>query len=558
MGPWIRNVFWSAKWCYWSDIRVQWWGHKLRVYDLQGPPSIQSNLVTYCQEQRFHGWNDFPTLSADERNVRSPDQSCSPCQCPVIPTNSSPSFSPNQQPTPHPADRAWNRTTRYVYPRAASSAKWELAKRWISWRIQTCSPTRAEGVTGEGEAQGLCSYLWIGLWRHLLLQILWPSFQSSHRTQWVNMHNLQTWKPSHTDIHGAKIMNTNDRKLVLDKAKNLRGTRYDIVVIRRDLTYAQRAELRERRLNRQSQQQVSSETVGTQISRGHPPWRHADTEQPDICSEYTWDGETSGKLRAQCLQLGHSLIKLCNVNTNGLCSTLGLLENFVSQLRINVVGVTETHLTSEISTSFISIPNYCLYVVIMKVPLTFTTYLADIDWEFELALMSSDDSFECLCRIVKEATEDSIPLKTHRSLQTKPPWRRELHPQEVLFKSVSRNTAWQSYALIRQWYGHCSPAALEAYGMFSGLNRQLQVCNYSVQSQSRYEHSLIEKWKDNPKLLHAYINSTKSAPATVGPLKLTDGTMSPDPKADVVLVPTLSQFKSCLDTHWEDIHCIPD
>ena len=67
--------------------------------------------------------------------------------------------------------------------------------------------------------------------------------------------------PSHPDIYRAKIINANNRKLVLDNAKNLRGTRYDKVFIKRDLTYAQRGELRERRLNRQAQEHASSETV---------------------------------------------------------------------------------------------------------------------------------------------------------------------------------------------------------------------------------------------------------------------------------------------------------
>ena len=68
--------------------------------------------------------------------------------------------------------------------------------------------------------------------------------------------------PSHPDIYRAKIMNADDKKLVLDRAKNLRGTRYDKVFIRRDLTYSQRAELRERRLSKQSQQ-VSREEAET-------------------------------------------------------------------------------------------------------------------------------------------------------------------------------------------------------------------------------------------------------------------------------------------------------
>ena len=55
------------------------------------------------------------------------------------------------------------------------------------------------------------------------------------------------------------------------------------------------------------------------------------------------------------------LIKMCNVNVNGLCTKLGLLANFVSQFKVDVVGITETHLVSHIASSFISIPNYSLF-----------------------------------------------------------------------------------------------------------------------------------------------------------------------------------------------------
>lgn len=75
--------------------------------------------------------------------------------------------------------------------------------------------------------------------------------------------------PSHPDLYRAKVLNINDRKQLLDRAKNLRGTPYDKVFIRRDLTYAQRTELRERRLNRQSQQQDSVETIPKRVETAH-------------------------------------------------------------------------------------------------------------------------------------------------------------------------------------------------------------------------------------------------------------------------------------------------
>lgn len=77
--------------------------------------------------------------------------------------------------------------------------------------------------------------------------------------------------PSHPDIYRAKILNADDKKLVLDRARNLRGTRYDKVFIRRDLTYSQRAELRERRLNRQPHQDrgENAEIVGSSDQQSH-------------------------------------------------------------------------------------------------------------------------------------------------------------------------------------------------------------------------------------------------------------------------------------------------
>ena len=53
--------------------------------------------------------------------------------------------------------------------------------------------------------------------------------------------------PGHGGICRAKILNPSEKKLVLDQAKDLRNTEYKHVYIRRDLTYAQRGELKRRR-----------------------------------------------------------------------------------------------------------------------------------------------------------------------------------------------------------------------------------------------------------------------------------------------------------------------
>ena len=51
----------------------------------------------------------------------------------------------------------------------------------------------------------------------------------------------------HPGLYRGKILSENDRKLVLDKAKTLKGTDYDRVYIRKDLTYNQRCALKARR-----------------------------------------------------------------------------------------------------------------------------------------------------------------------------------------------------------------------------------------------------------------------------------------------------------------------
>lgn len=53
--------------------------------------------------------------------------------------------------------------------------------------------------------------------------------------------------PGHAGLYRGKILNENDRKLVLDRAKTLKGTDYDRVYIRKDLTYNQRCALKVRR-----------------------------------------------------------------------------------------------------------------------------------------------------------------------------------------------------------------------------------------------------------------------------------------------------------------------
>ena len=74
--------------------------------------------------------------------------------------------------------------------------------------------------------------------------------------------------PNNPRLWRAKIMNPEDRKLVLDRAKHLKGSQFDNVFVRRDLTYAQRMELRLRRENLELR---AAEPVRQAVSRPAEP-----------------------------------------------------------------------------------------------------------------------------------------------------------------------------------------------------------------------------------------------------------------------------------------------
>ena len=79
--------------------------------------------------------------------------------------------------------------------------------------------------------------------------------------------------PSETDLYRGKIKDDSTRKLILDKAKNLKGsTQFGSVFIRRDLTYNQRMELRARRAltDGNSSTRVNNQTQGLAVQSERP------------------------------------------------------------------------------------------------------------------------------------------------------------------------------------------------------------------------------------------------------------------------------------------------
>ena len=147
-------------------------------------------------------------------------------------------------------------------------------------------------------------------------------------------------------------------------------------------------------------------------------------------------------------------------------------------------------------------------------------FLQGLDWDHELAYRNIEDSFKHFAGIIAKVTEDYIPLK--RNGDGKPPW--QTRPPTSLIHQ--RQAAWKAYKNARQQLGRRSTGASSAYATFATVNKQYR--SFSVRAQVDYERSLIEKSKDNPKLLHSYIRTKKVGRPSIGPLKLGSGHLSDD------------------------------
>ena len=145
--------------------------------------------------------------------------------------------------------------------------------------------------------------------------------------------------------------------------------------------------------------------------------------------------------------------------------------------------------------------------------------LSLVDWEYELAYLNSCQSFKRFMSIVTDLVKDYVPCKLPAPGKISPPWQVR-PPADSVHR---RQEAWCNYKTVRLR----SLAAAEAFAAFSDVNRRC--LHFSAHSQSKYEDSLVEDWKEAPKRLHSYVRSKKTAPVTVGPLRVSDGRVCSDP-----------------------------
>ena len=149
--------------------------------------------------------------------------------------------------------------------------------------------------------------------------------------------------------------------------------------------------------------------------------------------------------------------------------------------------------------------------------------LSLIDWDFELSFLNVSEAYDRFATIVFDLTKECVPTK-ERAVTDKVPWRKT--PPCKLIRQ--RKEKWDAYKLIRAQSGRRSTQAKEAFSQYARLNKEFRV--FEVKSQSEYEHGLINRFRENPKFLHAYIRGKKTAQQCIGPLRMPGGDLSSDPK----------------------------
>ena len=154
---------------------------------------------------------------------------------------------------------------------------------------------------------------------------------------------------------------------------------------------------------------------------------------------------------------------------------------------------------------------------------TINNILSDIDWDLELSNLSAQDAFIKLLSILEPLVDQYIPRVSQGARRRKVPWKS--NPPSSLKRR--RKAVWDKYKGLRSNLGRKAPLTVSALKTFQEVNNQLRT--FASRSQIEYEKSLIERSKENPKLLHSYMRHKKQLRCSVGPLRLASGAVSDDP-----------------------------
>ena len=115
-----------------------------------------------------------------------------------------------------------------------------------------------------------------------------------------------------------------------------------------------------------------------------------------------------------------------------------------------------------------------------------------------------------------------VPL--HKSGHSnKLPW--AVNPPRSLLNT--KNEAWSSYKSCRSVYGRYNPVTMEAWLKFQFCNNSIKL--FAINSQKAYEKTIAMQINSSPKLFHSYLKHRKVCRPSVGPIKLSDNSLTDDP-----------------------------
>ena len=105
-----------------------------------------------------------------------------------------------------------------------------------------------------------------------------------------------------------------------------------------------------------------------------------------------------------------------------------------------------------------------------------------------------------------------------------PPW--AINPPRQLLRTKS--SSWNSFKTARSAFGRYDSRTNTAWLNFISANDDVKL--YAVRSQVQYEKDIANQIGTSPKLFHSYIRHKRVARPSLGPLRLSDGSLSDDPQ----------------------------
>lgn len=146
--------------------------------------------------------------------------------------------------------------------------------------------------------------------------------------------------------------------------------------------------------------------------------------------------------------------------------------------------------------------------------------LEGMSWD-SLEALNASDAFDYFAEHISDLVKEFVPMKPpHRD---KPPWPVRA-PTSLIH---AKQSAWCNYKAVRGRLGRKAEDTRLAYMSFSEANHNCRT--FAVRSQASYEDNLIHRFRENPKILHAYIRQKKVGRPSVGPLQLDSGQLSDIP-----------------------------